>query len=381
MAGTSKTILRFFPARLHDGELFWNYLLFYSRKKTSKLLTWFELRKDTIVKFLLMKRGRYNRPFLHFTTMIVLVIGVIIGPFLADTYPIFSGRAAAVNNLPSPSSEAQSVTASNDIFNTMQSDKRRTGIIEYRVERGDTLSTIADKFSEPGNPISVDTIKWANDLTGDDLTVGDALKILPVNGVAYKVAAGDTVYSIAKKLQTNAQKIVDWPYNDFANPETFSLVAGQLLIVPDGVPPQSKPVIPQQTYYAATAQPNVVASGSYFWPVSGLITQTPSWYHMAYDIADPVGTPIVATKNGTVAEVYVGGWHYGYGTHVVISHGDGYSSLYAHMSAVNVSVGQSVIGGKTVVGFIGLTGRTTGAHVHFEIRKNDITLNPANFLR
>src|SRR5438046_8819811 len=105
------------------------------------------------------------------------------------------------------------------------------------------------------------------------------------------------------------------------------------------------------------------------------------WDHRALDINEPVRTPVVATKNGKVAEVYAGGWNWGYGTHVVVDHGDGSRSLYAHMSAVNVSVGSPVVGGQTVVGYVGLTGRTTGPHLHFEIRKNNVTVNPLSFLR
>ena len=351
------------------------YLSHYLRKKITKMVVNFEDKKDILVRFLLMKRGRYNRPFLHIATMGVLGVGILVGPFLADTYPIFSSSAAAVSRTPSPAQE-QSLTADTDVFQTNVSQKPRDKVIQYTVERGDTLSTIAEKFG-----VSTDTIKWANDLSGDSLSVGDSLDILPVTGIAYKVQSGDTIYSVAKKFSVDAQKIVNFPFNDYANPETFSLVAGQMLIVPDGIKPSEKPYYAPQQTYIAKSQENVVPSGGYNWPVYGIITQYPIWYHMAYDIAAPIGTPIVATKDGVVGQVEVGGWNYGYGTNVIVNHGDGYSSLYGHMSAVAVSAGQAVVGGKTVVGYIGVTGRTTGPHVHFEIRHNGVTLNPASFIR
>ncbi len=362
----------FIQKRNHDLHLFADYLWFYFKKKLTRGFTWFENQKDFLVKFLLMKRGRYNRPFLHVATMGVLAVGVLVGPFIADTYPIFASTNSAINQLPTTHSGEQPISVDNNIFQTDVSQKPRDRIITYTVQRGDTISSIAEKFG-----ISTDTIKWQNDLTSNTLNEGDTLEILPVTGIAYKVQSGDTVYSIAKKYGVDAQNIVNYPFNDYANPETFSLVVGQMLVVPNGVPPTEAPA---KQVYLAQIPTNVAPSGGWNWPIYGVITQYPIWYHMAYDLAAPVGTPIKATKDGVVSKVVVGGWNTGYGTFVMVDHGDGYSSLYAHMEAVNVHVGESVVGGQTVVGFIGLTGRTTGPHVHFEIRKNDITINPAIFV-
>lgn len=373
----AKAVVFFIQLRMFDGRKFFDFLVFYAKKKLIYSLIGFEGKKDILVKFLLMKRGRYNRPFLHVATMGVLAAGVLVGPFLADTYPILT-PANAISNLPSPAPQEQSIEADNNVFETNISQKPRDQVIDYTVQPGDTLSTVADKFG-----ISVDTIKWANDLSSDTLTVGDSLKILPVTGVSYKVSSGDTIYSIAKKFSTNPQKIADWPFNSWANPETFSLVVGEELIVPDGIQPSSvldSGAGGNEGYIARAPAVSVTPSGGYGWPINGIVTQFPSWYHMAYDIAAPIGTPIVATKDGIVKEVWVGGWNYGYGTHVVLDHGDGYTSLYAHMSAVAVSVGQRVVGGQTVVGYVGMTGHTTGPHVHFEIRKNNVTINPSIFV-
>ncbi len=309
---------------------------------------------------------------MHIAAMGVLGIGVIVSPFLADTYPIFAGDKANALQISSPSLQ-ESITVDADVFQTSISSKPRDKILEYTVERGDTLSTIAEKFG-----ISVETIRWANNLLNDNITVGDSLKILPVTGIAYKVAKGDSVYSIARKLDTEAQKIVDFPFNDFANPETFSLVEGQILIVPDGIKPAEQPTFRRQVYIA---QGPVIFSGLGFtWPVRGVISQFSTWYHTALDIAASSGTPVVAAQNGVVESVNVGTWDSGYGTNVYIRNGD-VQTHYTHLSGINVSVGQTVSAGSTVLGWIGMTGRTTGPHLHFEVLKSGVLVNPLPYLQ
>ena len=367
---------RFFS--LFFSELF-AFISFFSFYIKQKILTWsifFEKNKNILVHFLLMKRGRYNRPFMHVATIAILGAGVVTAPFLSETYPIFSSNTS---NLSLASSMQQSIAVDQDVFQTQISQKPRDTIITYTVQPGDTLSTIAKKFSQPNNTISTNTIRWANNLTSDTLNVGDTLKILPVTGIAHKVESGDTIYSIAKKYNTDPQKIVDFPFNDFANPETFSLVVGEILIVPDGIQPSEQNIIKPQVYIAQG--PVAVISGGFTWPVHGLITQFASWYHMALDIAAPYGTPIVAAQSGTVTEVRIGSYDTGYGNNVWISNGAGMETHYAHMEAANVSVGQQVTGGSTVIGWIGLTGRTTGPHVHFEIRKNGVLVDPLPYLQ
>jgi murein DD-endopeptidase MepM/ murein hydrolase activator NlpD len=355
---------------------FFTFLISYIHKHIIGSSRTFEKHKNRLVKFFLMKRGRYNRPFLHLTTMVVLGIGVLVAPFLADTYPIFSSKASeSLVDLTSKEAQQQSIIVGENVFATQISEKPRDKIIEYTVQKGDTLSTIAKKFG-----IDEDTIKWANDMTSDNIGIGDTLKILPVSGIAHKVASGDTVYTIAKKYDTEAQKIVDFPFNDFSNPETFSLISGQILIVPDGVKPSERPTIRRQSYFATGPAAAVGASG-FTWPVRGGVSQFASWYHMALDITSDVGTPVVAAHSGTITKINVGSWDGGYGTNVIVDNGGGDSSLYAHMSGVNVSIGQRVTAGRTVVGWVGMTGRTTGPHLHFEIRKNGALVNPISYLQ
>ncbi|MBI5044841.1 MAG: peptidoglycan DD-metalloendopeptidase family protein [Candidatus Levybacteria bacterium] len=330
-----------------------------------------------------MKRGRYNRPFLHMATMGVLSVGVLIGPYLADTYPVFTQQARANTDLAFAENQQQSIETTDNVFSTDRSEKPRDKVLTYTVQKGDTISTIAKKFG-----ISTDTIKWSNDLSSDAISVGDNLKIIPVTGILHKVGKGESIYTIAKKYDTEAQKIVDFPFNEFANPETFALVDGQELIVPDGIKPDvsqnQRNTIKQQqqTFFAQGAAPAVSAGGfSFPLPGSTGVSQYASWYHMALDMTAPIGTPVVAAHNGTVTQVSIGSWDGGYGNNVWISDGQGTDTHYAHMSSVSVSVGQSVAGGRTVLGLSGNTGRSTGPHLHFEVRRNGALQNPLLYLR
>lgn len=369
----SSQFITFLKENLKETADFFSFFFFYLKKKVISSSHRFEKNKNMLVKFFLMKRGRYNRPFLHLATMGVIGVGVLIAPFLADTYPIFSSSASTLD-LKESSEQKESVLEGEEVFATKISEKPRDKVITYHVQKGDTLSTIADKFG-----VSKDTIKWSNDLSGENLSIDQELKILPVTGIAHKVLPGDTVYTIAKKYNTDAQKIADFPFNEFADAETFALVSGQMLIVPDGIKPSEQPFIKRQVYLAQGPIP--VASGGYTYPVRGGISQFYSWYHPGLDITSPVGTPLVAAHSGTVMSVSVGTYDGGYGTNVWISNGDGVESHYAHMSGVNVSAGQRVVGGQTIIGWIGMTGRTTGPHVHFEMRRGGSYVNPLGYIQ
>jgi murein DD-endopeptidase MepM/ murein hydrolase activator NlpD len=259
---------------------------------------------------------------------------------------------------------------------TLVSDKVRDKIIQYVVQPGDTVSSIAQKFG-----VSIDTIRWQNNLTSqDDITIGDTLQILPVTGVSHKVQKGDTVYSIAKKYDADPQSIVDFPYNSFTNDETFELAIGQTVIVPNGVVPSQAPWsavarVRQTTPDAGT----VVASGQFIWPVGGIITQYFSWYHPAIDIANSAAPNVLAADSGAVV---VAGWpdNSGYGNRVMIDHGNGYQTLYAHLSVIYVVSGQTVKRGDAI-GRMGTTGRSTGLHTHFEVIYNGVHINPLSVLR
>ncbi len=262
---------------------------------------------------------------------------------------------------------------------TSVSQKPRSEIEEYKVETGDTLSSIASK-----KDISIDTIKWANDLTDtDSIKPGQTLKILPWSGVSYTVKQGDTVESVAKKYSAEQQAIVDFPFNDV--PDDFKLKVGQLLIVPDGSPPElpSPPKVKPQPQYLAQGPQSPAFQAPYgaqfIWPAGGQITQYFAWYHPGVDIANRAAPGISASDGGVVV---VSGWpdNSGYGNRVVLDHGNGYRSLYAHLSNIYVSVGQTISRGQ-LIGQMGSTGRSTGTHLHLEIHYKGVPINPLAILK
>lgn len=348
------------------------FLSSYTKDKVMFFSNIFENNKNTVVKSILIKRGKRNRFFLHVSAMAVLALGVLISPLITEKNP-FTEDPDLLAFAQDLSSEEQSL-APPDVFETRASEKPRSEVIKYTVQKGDTLSAIAKKFG-----VSEDTLRWQNDITGDSITVGDEVEVLPVTGVSHKVASGDTIYTIAKKYNSNPQAIVDFPFNDFADPQTFSLVVGQSVIVPEGVPPRVAP-----TYVARRtvipASPSAVGGSGFAWPVRGTLNQYYAWYHQAVDIGADIGTPVMSAHSGTVSYAASGGWNYGYGTHVIVTGDNGYQTLYAHLSGLNVSVGQRVGAGSSVVGWIGMTGRTTGPHLHFEVRSGASLYNPLSFL-
>lgn len=330
----------------------------------------FESLKGAFASVLYRQRGKYARRFMHFSMVGLSGLGMAIAPVIANEFP---GTSVNPWDIPSPALVLSASTEEPQTL-TVVSEKARDKIIQYTVQEGDTVSSIAEKFG-----ISQDTILWQNNLSPKDkLKVGQTLEILPVTGVSHKVSKGDTVYSIAKKYDTSPQAIVDFPYNTFVNDETFELAIGQIIIVPDGVIPkarQTTPRIRQITPDAGT----VVASGAFVWPAGGRITQNFAWYHRGVDIANSAAPDVVAADSG---KVIVAGWPdgYGYGNRVIIDHGNGYKTLYAHLSRIYVVQGQTVARGAAI-GKMGSTGRSTGTHLHFEVSLNGVYLNPLSVLR
>ncbi|MDP1722078.1 MAG: M23 family metallopeptidase [Candidatus Gottesmanbacteria bacterium] len=338
----------------------------YIEKKLRHFGVGFERNKELVVDILMARRGSYQRPFLHFSLGVLFMVGLVSAPILSNSYP--GTYASNLVDITSPSATVISLDdpASYGI-QTTQSEKPRDQVISYEVASGDTLSIIAQKFG-----VSIDTIKWSNDLKRDSLSIGQELKIPPVSGIVHKVKDGESVQSIAKKYRTESQKIVNFPFNDFADLDTFALNAGQTLIIPDGIQPEAPAIVrPLPPSFAG-------GSGQLLWPTNGIITQYPVWYHMALDIANPAAPGIAAADAGVVTDVQY--LRYGYGYHVIVSHGDGLSTLYAHMSEIYVKVGDRVARGQ-VLGRMGSTGRSTGTHLHFEVRKNGVILNPLSFLK
>ena len=259
----------------------------------------------------------------------------------------------------------------NAVPHTIIPNRLRLKVITYTVQAGDTLLDIAEKFE-----LEADTIMWASGRVEDHpdlLQVGQVLTILPVDGVYHTVQKGDTLESVAKKYKVDVEAITQCEYNGLEEP--YELTAGQKLIVPGG----KKPYVPRVVHAYTGKVPAGAAKGAgvFGWPVSGRITQGFLPYHQAIDIGAPTGTPVVAADSGYVVEA---GWsQYGYGRYLVIDHGNGFQTLYAHLSAILVEVGQSV-GKGARIGSVGATGWATGPHLHFEIRYKGVQRNPFGYL-
>lgn len=329
----------------------------------------FEAVKDLITGALYHKRGMYAQPILHSTMMALIFFGVTFGPKLLVEASF--------------TAESESIGYGGEVLGTLDSagvvtlvsDKPPSEVRIYAIKDGDTLSGVADKFD-----VSIDTIKWANEgVDWKKLKPGTEIKIPPVTGLVYKVKPGDTIYSIAKKFESSEQAIVDFPFNTFSDDETFALVAGQTLIVPDGIMPDApSPTLPRFANVLTPDAGAVAATGNFVWPAYGRITQGYRWYHPAVDIANRDGGSILAADAGTVK---VAGWSSsGYGNHVIIDHNNGYTTLYAHLSSLAVQAGQNV-GRGAVLGQMGSTGRSTGTHLHFEIMAPGGKVDPLSYLK
>ncbi|MBM3209086.1 M23 family metallopeptidase [Candidatus Shapirobacteria bacterium] len=343
----------------------------YFWKRLRVLFCRFEQGKSVFAAKLYERRGRWTRPFSHLGFATLVGLGIVLAPVVAENLPegFLSGQALAPTVL-------SAVDIDNPETATFASEKPRGEVMDYTVIEGDTISGIAQKFS-----ISIDTIRWANNLQSiSSIKPGQNLKILPVTGVSHKVARGETVYSIAKHYSSDPQGIVDYPFNAFKNDETFELAAGQMLIVPDGIMPKVIPWAPSA--YIARKTPDagtVVASGVFVWPAGGTISQRYSWYHHGVDIANAAGPDIVAADAGRIV---VAGWpdNSGYGNRVMIDHGNGLVTIYGHLAKIYVASGQTVNRGNRI-GQMGTTGRSTGIHLHFEVRRNGASVDPMSILK
>lgn len=354
-----------------DFLLFCKELYLFCRKTLRVNFIRFDKLQNVFVGKLYRQRGRQSKRLIHIGMTSLAVVGIVIGPYVAKEFP---GRSIDPWSISSPS-EVLSASTDNLSVSTNISANRE-GIVDYTVADGDTITSIADKFG-----VSTDTILWQNDLSSaDEIKVGETLEILPVTGIAHKVEKGDTVESIAKKYGLpSAEAVVEFPFNTFTNDETFALAIGQTVIVPNGVKAQAggyaAPAIAVQiTPNAGT----VVANGNFVWPTQGVITQGFYWYHPGIDIANAGAPNILAADSGTIVAI---GWdNTGYGNKIIIDHGNGMQTLYAHMSAFYVTLGQTVNKGDSI-GRMGSTGHSTGTHLHFEIHQNGVHMNPLAYLR
>ena len=246
----------------------------------------------------------------------------------------------------------------------------------YTVAAGDTVLGIADKFK-----LNPETLQWSNptlEANPDMLRIGDQVRILPLDGVLHTVAAGDTLSSLASRFKVSADQIVAFEANDLADANA-PLIIGTDLVIPGGTKPYVlREVVGMTVSRVDVPEGAAIGSGNFGWPAAGYISQNYWGGHTAIDVAGRTGAAVAAADGGFVT-VAGGGWNGGYGNHVIIDHGNGFATLYAHLNTVFVRAGESVSAGQEI-GTLGNTGNSTGPHLHFEIRYQGYPRNPYNYL-
>ena len=279
---------------------------------------------------------------------------------------------------------------------TVIPSRSRSAVDYYEVQQGDSVFSIAEQFD-----LEPETILWGNYNTLQDnpavIGIGMTLNILPTNGIYYQYSAGESLTSIANQFGVTVSDIIEYPGNNLdpydTNPDDPGLADGTWLIIPGGTreladwgPPaitRSNPA--SAAYYGSGHCGEVyegpIGDGIFNWP-------TPATYisgyhytagiHEAIDIGGAEGNAIWASDSGVV--VYAGWSEYGYGNLIVIDHGNGWQTAYAHLQYVNVGCGQSVYRGSQI-GTLGNTGNSTGPHLHFEMNSSTYgKVNPMDYL-
>ncbi len=283
------------------------------------------------------------------------------------------------------------------VLHTTLPAKPRYEIDEYVVQQGDTIFGIAERFG-----LKPETILFGNyDVLADNphfLQPGQVLKILPTNGLIYRWNNGDGLNKVAEYYGVTPEAIINWPANglsletigDFAFP---NIPAGTEIFVPGGTrtfitwsapritrrdPAAAKILGPG---YCGTVTDGAIGQGTFVWPSTNHFLSgydySPATNHYGIDVDGDMGSPIYAVDGGVV--VYSGWNDYGYGNVVVVDHGTGWQSLYAHLDQIHVACGASVYQGQ-LIALMGSTGRSTGPHLHFELRTDHAYVNPWDYL-
>ena len=280
------------------------------------------------------------------------------------------------------SESVEAISREIQIKTNVPADKPRYKSVEYRVKRGDSVYAISEEYK-----LKPETVLWANyDVLKDDphsLAPGMVLKIPPTDGIYYQWKENDTIETVASEYKTTVDAILDYPGNDIdlTNPEIES---GSWVMLPGGEREFVQwlvPVVPKgASGTSSTSQSacggGAVGGGGFTWPAdSHSLSGNDYWSgHLGIDIAAGEGAPVYAADSGVVT-MATGGYNYGYGNVIQIDHGNGYSTVYAHLSVIGVGVCQSVGAGQWI-GAAGNTGNSQGAHLHFEVRQGGGFINP-----
>jgi murein DD-endopeptidase MepM/ murein hydrolase activator NlpD len=269
---------------------------------------------------------------------------------------------------------------------TLIPTRGRSEVVVYTVQPGDTLFGIAERYG-----LKPETVLWGNYFTLRDdphlLLPGQQLNILPVDGTYHFVSPDSTadLDEVAAFYHVEPQAILDWAPNGL-DPENPVLVPDTYLVVPGGERELQSWVVPtitrDQVTTAATnfgqcpgGYSGAVGSGFFIWPANRHVLSGYDFtgIHRGLDIDADLNDPIYAVDNGVV--VYAGPNSRGYGNLVVVDHGNGWQSLYAHLNQWNVACGESVFQ-TNLIGLAGSTGNSSGPHLHFELRYNGAHVNP-----
>ncbi len=340
-----------------------------------------------------LKRNSFN--IISWSVTLLLVAGIVGGGMW------YKGASTVSALVPEPTAQPDEGPPAVDIpaplqviqggFDSIERDIRlktdiperpRYNTEEYTVARGDSMFAIAKVFD-----LEPETILWANyDLLKDDphsLKPGMVLVVPPTDGIFYQWKDGDTFDTVANEFDAEADDILNWPGNDIdlTNP-TFD--PGSWVMVPGGsrefvqwlIPTVASGSSGTSGTSASVCPGGAVGSGAFVWPADNhFLSGNDYWSgHLAIDIAAGQGAPVYAADAGVVTMAQ-GGDNYGYGNVIQIDHGNGYATLYAHLSVIGVSPCTSVYAGQWI-GSAGNTGNSQGAHLHFEVRLNGGFVNP-----
>ena len=326
--------------------------------------------------------------------LVIVVYQTISGNSILDLLKPASGADSnqSVSSLPGLTdlhSYSSIIRKANRDTNLPQGYRKST--IDYVVELGDSIFGIAKKYE-----VEPESILWANYETLNDdphlISLGVKLRIPPLDGILYEWQEGDTLEKVAATYKANVEDILLWPGNDLdiANPV---IQPGTTIMIPGGSRELITWVIPVAASSEAgvnakisgpgscTTSGGAVGSGSFIFPTAygAVVSGNDYWSgHRALDFMCYEGDGIFASDSGVV--IYAGSISGGYGNLVAIDHGNSYLTLYAHLSGINVSCGQSVYRGS-VIGSCGSTGNSTGPHLHFEVRKGSLFINPWQVLQ
>ncbi|MDQ2690706.1 MAG: LysM peptidoglycan-binding domain-containing M23 family metallopeptidase [Chloroflexota bacterium] len=332
---------------------------------------------------------------ISWTVTLILVAGLIFGAF---KWKESTSTAQALAPIPTarPDEEMPEVVMPTlgvpqdsefiereiQIKTNIPADKPRYDVQEYRVVRGDSVFAIAETFK-----VTPETVLWANyDVLQDDphsLAPGMVLKIPPTDGIYYQWKPNDTLESVATEFAASLDDIINFPGNDvdLTDPKIES---GSWVMIPGGerefvqwlVPTIASGASGTSSTNESACPGGAVGGGGFRWPAdNNFLSGNDYWSgHLGIDIAAGAGAPVYAADSGVVTMAQ-GGYNYGYGNVIQIDHGNGYSTIYAHLNAYFVSTCQSVSAGQQIA-TAGNTGNSQGAHLHFEVRQGGGFINP-----